>query len=60
MRKKAEPIDMSPQAITLRLEEMRGLCDLMSYLAQFRPAVEAAERSARSVAQDGEADRRDD
>jgi hypothetical protein len=50
MTKKADPVDMSPRAITQRLETMRGLCDLMIYLAKFRPLVEAVEaaRKARS------------
>ena len=47
MTKKAEPVDMSVEAIKRRLEEMRGLCDLMSYLAKLAPAVEAAEKARR-------------
>ena len=43
---KNDPVDMSPAAIAKRLEEMRALCDLMSYLGRFRPLVEEAERRA--------------
>jgi len=45
MTKKANSIDMSREAVAKRLEEIRGLCDLMNYLAKFRPAVEAAEKA---------------
>ena len=43
---KAKPVDMSPRAVARRLEKTRALCDLMAYLAQFRPLVEAAEKAA--------------
>jgi len=45
MARKHEPVDMSTEAIKRRIEEMRGLCDLMSYLGELRPAVEAAEKA---------------
>ena len=34
---KTEPVDMSPSAIALRLEEVRALCRLGEYLQAFRP-----------------------
>lgn len=34
---------MSPRAIAQRLDKMRALYDLMQYLAQFKPLVDAAE-----------------
>jgi hypothetical protein len=45
---RTEHVDMSPRAITNRLEKVRRLCDLMSYLAQFRPLVEAAENERKA------------
>ena len=42
---KADHIDMTPHAVAVRLEKIRSLCQLMHYLAQFRPLVEAAENS---------------
>jgi hypothetical protein len=45
---KDEAVDMSPLAVAKRLEQMRRLCDLMSYLAQFRPLVEAAENERKT------------
>lgn len=45
MTTKPEHIDMSPRAVAQRLEAMRALCDLMSYLARFQPLVAAAERA---------------
>ncbi len=47
-KKKVEHIDMSSEALAIRLEELRGLCELMSYLAKFRPAVEAAEKARKA------------
>lgn len=48
MKRKPEPIDMSPPAIAQRLEAIRRLCDLTSYLAQIRPLIEAAESQSGS------------
>lgn len=36
-QKKREPIDMSPRAVALRLEDVRDLYRLTQYLAKFRP-----------------------
>jgi hypothetical protein len=48
MTMKDDPVDMSRRAVAQRLEQMRRLCDLMSYLAQFRPFVEAAENARKA------------
>ena len=40
---KREPIDMSPRAIALRLDEVRDLFRLTEYLAKFRPVDEEAD-----------------
>ena len=45
---KDDPLDLSPRAVARRLDEMRALSDLMTYLAKFRPLVEAAEREAKA------------
>jgi hypothetical protein len=36
-QKKREPIDMSPRAVALRLDDVRDLYRLTQYLARFRP-----------------------
>jgi hypothetical protein len=45
---KRDPVDMSPRAIALRLDEVRDLCRLTEYLVKFRPLVEAAENDRKS------------
>jgi len=45
---KHEPVDMSPRAVALRLEEVRGLFRLTEYLAKFRAALEAAEQARKA------------
>ena len=44
---KNEPVDMSPRAVSRRLDEMRALYDLMQYLARLHPLVAAAETNRR-------------
>ena len=36
-QKKPEPVDMSPRAVALRLDEVRDLVRLTDYLQKFRP-----------------------
>jgi hypothetical protein len=42
---KDNQVDMSPRAVAQRLDELRALCDLTSYLGRFRPLAEADEKT---------------
>ncbi len=40
---KDDPLDLSPRAIARRLDEMRALSDLGTYLLKLQPLAKAAE-----------------